>query len=104
MKLVYDNTLLEQLWEHWDSQILTIDELLNAVKVIDDNKVKSEIWHLIALKALSNTKSCALKAIEDGNDIPWLHDNIVFGSGTVNLDFNKKNGRNPCLLLSTLCF
>ncbi len=97
IKLIHDNSLLDQIWEYWESNELSIDELLKATQNTNDEKTLSEIWHLISLKALSNTKVYAEKALQKNNIDPWIHDNYIFGSGNINLDFNKKCKNNPIL-------
>ena len=97
IKLIHDNSLLDQIWEYWESNELSIDELLKATQNTNDENTLSEIWHLISLKALSNTKVYAEKALHKNNIDPWIHDNYIFGSGNINLDFNKKCENSPIL-------
>lgn len=93
--LKYDDSLIEQIWEHWDSDELTIEELLLATHKTCDEKTLSEIWHLISVKSLLNTRKYSELALNKNTDEPWVHDNYVFGSGNINLDFNKKIDNSP---------
>ena len=89
-KLTSDDSLLEQIWDNWDSYELTVNDMLDIIPSVSDNRVLSEIWHLISVKALQHTKKHAADSLKSNCDEPWIHDNIIFGSGTINLDFNKK--------------
>jgi len=90
IKLIPDDSLLDQIWDYWESNELTVNDLLDIIPSVNDNKTLSEIWHLISIKALQHTKKYAINSLNNNCDEPWIHDNISFGSGIINLDFNKK--------------
>ena len=90
IKLIPDDSILDQIWDHWESNELTVNALLDIIPSVSDNRALSEIWHLISIKALQHTKKYAADSLKNNCDKPWIHDNIIFGSGTINLDFIKK--------------
>ena len=90
IKLIPDDSLLDQIWDHWESNELTVNELLSIIPNVSDNKTISEIWHLISVIALQHTKKYAINSLKNNCDEPWIHDNIIFGSGFINFDFNKR--------------
>lgn len=90
IKLIPDDSIVDQIWDHWESDDLTVNALLDIIPIVNDKKALSEIWHLVSIKALQHTKEYAVNSLKNDCDEPWIHDNIIFGSGTINLDFSKK--------------
>ena len=110
-----DREALDYLWENWDSQDLSIDELTAMAKEELSEEILSEIWHLISLKSMTKTALYAQKAIEKDTEESFVHDNLLFGSGSCSADFNKRNlnvlityyknhiARKPDSLISMRC-
>lgn len=86
-----DERILEYLWDNWDSQDLTIEKLIELVEDAASEEIRSEIWHLISVKSLKKTALHAKQAIEGGSDKSFVHDNLLFGHGLCNGDFNKRD-------------
>ncbi len=110
-----DREALDYLWENWDSQNLSIGELTAMAKEELSEEILSEIWFLISLKSMAKTALYAQKAIEKGTEESFVHDNLLFGSGSCNTDFNKRDlnvlityyknhiARKPDSLISMRC-
>ena len=86
-----DKEVLDYLWDNWDSQDLTIDQLIAFVKEELSADTLSEIWHLVSLKSMENTAFYAKKAIEKGSELSFVHDNLLFGFGFGNHDFKRRD-------------
>lgn len=87
-----DKQVLSYLWDNWDSKDVTIEKLIDIQRDgAISSEVKSEIWHLISVRAIELTKQYSVNALQKGKDEPWIHDNIVFGSGQCSLDYRRKN-------------
>lgn len=86
-----DSQILDYLWDNWDSHDLTIEKLISLADEIASEETLSEIWHLVSLKSMKKTVIHAKRAIDGGSEKGFIHDNLLFGYGFCNNDFQKRD-------------
>mgnify|MGYP003681907746 CR=1 FL=1 len=87
IRLIPDDSLLDQIWDHWESNELTVNALLSIIPSVSDKKTLSEIWHLISVKALQHTKEYAVNSLKSNSDKSWIHDNnphVLYWNQSIN--------------------